>query len=40
MLRRSFAKLKLARRPQTSATARFALPAWSFRLSRLAEVRR
>jgi hypothetical protein len=31
-----FAKLKSYRRPQSARQMRFALPNWSFRLSRLA----
>jgi hypothetical protein len=36
---RPFAKLKLARRPQPVPPARFELPAWSFRSTKLATKR-
>jgi len=36
---RPFAKLKLARRPQPAAPVRFELPAWTFRMTKLATKR-
>jgi hypothetical protein len=36
---RTFAKLKILRRPQLTPLARFELPPWSFRMTKLATKR-